>query len=93
MRLVGAVDKKPSFALLEELAAEGHASHVVSTLEDDVATAVGAAEDWRERIRRAIAKRNSGQKLDRGLKTVTSCLDRALTQLQHRLQVRRQRKP
>jgi hypothetical protein len=52
-----------------------------------VEAAAAAAEAWGERARRAMAKRNSGQKLGRCLGWLLASLERALEQLTARLEV------
>ncbi len=60
----------------------------MSPMSGAVLEAVAAAEGWQERARRAMAKRNSGQKLSKCLSWLASSIDRALEQLTMRVTVR-----
>ncbi|KAK9819859.1 hypothetical protein WJX72_003401 [[Myrmecia] bisecta] len=92
MRLVmTAGTGKPMYEQLAALQDASADNPVASALQAQVYGAVAAADEWREKGRRYIAKRNSGQRLDKGLAHLASSLARALDQLDHRLQEERRR--
>lgn len=80
--------EKPSYADMAALADGAAEVPIVSPLSGAVLDAVAAAEGWQERARRAMAKRNSGQKLSKCLTWLASSIERALEQLTMRVAVR-----
>lgn len=85
---VQAGGEKPSYAELAALADGAAELPIVSPMSGAVLESVAAAEAWQERARRAMAKRNSGQKLSKCLGWLASSIDRALEQLTMRVAVR-----
>ncbi|CAL8461880.1 g1411 [Coccomyxa elongata] len=77
--------EKPSYADMAALADGAAEVPIVSPLSGAVLDAVAAAEGWQERARRAMAKRNSGQKLSKCLTWLASSIERALEQLTMRV--------
>lgn len=79
--------QRPTHETAAQLQAAGKATCLRSALGDALGAAVEAGTAWADRTRRALAKRNSGLLLGKGLAAASSSLDRARAQLA-RLQVR-----
>ena len=80
--------EQPHFAEVSAIAASGRELLVQAPASRQVEAVVAAGETWREGCRRLLAKRNSGQRLGKCVKIMATGLERAVEQLQLRLQVR-----
>lgn len=88
--LMATAGARPAFAELQVFQQTARLSPVNSNLRRHIDAAVDAVEDWKERCRRLVAKRNTGMRLERCFEVLGYSVDCAVEQFERRLEVEKQ---
>jgi len=85
--LMATAGARPAFAELQVFQQTARLSPVNSNLRRHIDAAVDAVDDWKERCRRIIAKRNTGMRLERCLEVLGHSVHCAVEQFERRLEL------